>query len=77
MKSINKHGLESPIDWEDIIYNWQAIDANGDVCTYEKKPVKGRTMWHGLNYNLRLVAKVNPPKDFSECLWQRPKTESK
>ncbi len=73
----NKHGLMPPIPWEKTMYDWQAIQPDGSVYVYGKKPIKGIDLWFNSDSNWDLVAKVNPPKDFSKCLWKHPKIKSK
>jgi hypothetical protein len=74
----NEHGLECPANWNDLhlCYNWLAIDANGEVWAYEKKPNVSGARWECFGFPLRSIGYRNPPADFKQCLWKRPKTQS-
>ena len=87
---MNEHGLECPIQWEDINpeFKWVATDANGEVFGYSQKPIlrKNRSAWNPIireggdfwamdGYYFGIVAQAGSPDDVSKCLWERPKTD--
>ncbi len=72
----NKHGLECPLDWGKLpsYYKWLAIDANGEIYAYEKKPkILDNPHWKAVDYNFWFKGETSPPADFTQCLWKRPK----
>jgi len=86
---INEHGLICPVNWDKQPFycNWIAVDKNGDCYAYENKPevfqdirwIANRTPKRGRNATCLgdvfwFLFKVKPPTDFTQCLWQRPKT---
>jgi hypothetical protein len=73
----NEHGLECPVSWEEIDpdFNWVALDWNGDICAYAERPLLSRA-WHAATFRCKRLKTTEPLKDYSLCLWKRPKTQS-
>ena len=54
-------------DWA----RWVAVDANGEVWEYAKKPVITDDMWNYLeSFRLGYIGKVSPPRNFKNCIWE-------
>ena len=54
-------------DWS----RWVAVDANGGVWEYAKKPTITNDMWNCLeSRRLGYIGKVAPPLNFENCIWE-------
>ena len=54
-------------DWS----RWVAVDANGEVWEYAKKPTITNDMWNCLeSRRLGYIGKVAPPLNFENCIWE-------
>jgi len=72
----NKHGLECPLNWDKLPshYNWIALDANGEIYSYEYKPrILNDPHWRSVDFNFWFLGTTDPPADFTQCIWERPK----
>lgn len=63
-----------PSLWDYTPHEYLAIDNEGKVWAFNKKPVIKENKWMPSEgdesaYN---VIDVDPPKDFTKCIWQRP-----
>ena len=68
---------EPPIPWEETFWDWQAIDANGAVCLFKEKPTQGLRIWVPVSQAWLWKHTAEKPADFTKCIWQRPKKNSK
>jgi hypothetical protein len=74
MQEVNEHGLKPPIAWKKTAWSWQAIDADGSIYTFKEKPTCTADGWQSHNPAWCMEwGKRKPPKDFTKCLWERPK----
>ena len=77
----NEHGLDFPIVWSNLrlYHQWVAIDANGELWAFPEKPEidKASRRWIPASSICTYICDVNPPADFTQCIWQRDKIESK
>jgi len=64
-----------PIPWDKTFWDWQAIDADGSVCTYAQKPTQGLRIWVPVCQAWMKKQRVDPPTDFTKCIWQRPQNK--
>ncbi len=78
ISDINQHGLSSPISWDEVYvkHNWIAIDKDGDVFSFKSKPYPKDTRWRADDNNMFFLIRTQVPSDFTQCLWQRPKSET-
>ncbi len=77
MKSTNEHGLICPVNWDEqpSHCNWIAVNKDGDCYAYEKKPeVIQDIRWMAVGDVFWFLFEVEPPADFTQCLWKRPET---
>jgi hypothetical protein len=74
----NEHGLECPVSWNEIAshLHWIAIDANGTIYAHCERPILGDATWEMAKCCFTFICKAAPPDNFTQCLWQRPKSES-
>lgn len=55
-------------DWA----RWVAVDEDGDVYEYSERPglCSGADVWSVLHGDLNCIRKINPPADFTKCIWE-------
>jgi hypothetical protein len=68
-------------DWRDIdpIYNFVAIDADGEIWAYEKNPSKSEIYllwWNCVGVLAYIIGTTTPPTDFTKCIYERPQTQT-
>jgi hypothetical protein len=73
----NEYGLQCPVNWESIgsHYQWVAIDADGELWAFTSSPKINNILeqWAPTSVVYQYMFNVNPPADFTQCLWKRPK----
>ena len=80
MKSVNEHGLECPVEWEDVPTwaDWVCIGDDGQVLALEASPTffksTGTWMYHPI-FRAETLGTSNVTI-VEHSIWQRPKSNS-
>lgn len=80
MKSINEHGLECPIEWEDVPTwaDWICIGEDGGIYASEIQPTyfksTGTWMYHSI-FRAEILGNTDVTA-VEHSIWQRPKNTS-